>query len=102
MSDKSTKSAKTKTTVKKAAPEKVERLIYCGPNVPGGGIQSFAVYKGGLPGYVDDLAQKCPAIKKLCVPVANFNKTRQTINKPGTPENKFYKQVVEFIQKGGV
>jgi hypothetical protein len=88
---------------KKAAPkQKPEQLIYCGPNFPGGAIQSFTAFKGGLPGYVNDLAQKCPAIKKLCVPITNFNKTRQAINISGTPENRFYKQILDFVNKGGV
>ena len=82
---------------KEAAPEKPERLIYCGPNIPGGGLQRYATYKGGLPIHMEEIFTKCPAIKSLFVPVGDLAKTEQAIATKGTPENILYQQA----QKGG-
>jgi hypothetical protein len=48
---------------------KANRLIYVGPNVPGGILQRFQVFKGGLPPYCKDLFEKAPKMKELFVPV---------------------------------
>lgn len=81
---------------------KEHRLIYCGPNIPGGVIQRYTVFKGGIPGHFNDLFKKCPAVKKLFVPVIELARVEQAINTKGTPQNAFYQQVVQFIEKGGV
>ncbi|MDD4599623.1 hypothetical protein SDC9_04141 [bioreactor metagenome] len=86
------------TTKKTVAPAKPERLIYCGPNIPGGILQRYAVYKGGLPAHLKDVFEKCPAIKLLFVPVVDLAKTEQVISTKGTPENTWYQEVL----KGGV
>jgi len=87
---------------KKAAPKDPEQMIYCGPNVPGGALQRYTVFKGGIPGHLDNLIKECPAIKKLCVPVFDFAKTKRSISTKGTPESSFYQQVLKFVNKGGV
>lgn len=80
-----------------AAPAKPERLIYCGPAIPGGSLQRYAMYKGGFPAHLDDLFAKCPAIKALFVPVSDLAKTVNAITTTGTPENILYQQAM----KGG-
>lgn len=84
----------------KAAP-KPERLIYCGPNIPGGALQRYAVYKGGLPAHLGDLIEKCPAIKAMFVSVADLAATEQAIGTMGTPEHGRFQAVLKFTQKGG-
>lgn len=78
-----------------------ERLIYCGPNLPGGALQRYTVFKGGFPVHLGDLFEKCPAIKNLFVPVRELAATEKAISTKGTPQNAFYQQVVKFIEKGG-
>lgn len=85
----------------KAAPKEPERLIYCGPNIPGGVLQRYTVYKGGLPEYLSALFDKCPAIKSLFVPVADLARAERAIATKGTPENAFFNEVLQFVQKGG-
>ena len=86
---------------KEAAPAvhlKPDRLIYCGPNIPGGVLQRFAIYKGGLPVHLGELFAKNPAVKALFVPVADLAKTEKAIATKGTPESILYQQAM----KGGV
>lgn len=71
-------------------------LIYCGPNLPKGILSQFTVYRGGLPKHLEPHFGKCPALKRLFVPVEDLNKTLQAIQKPGTAESVWYKQVLEY------
>jgi len=100
--NKSKKRGIPKETTSKKSASKEHRLIYCGPNIPGGVIQRYTVFKGGIPGHFNDLFEKCPAVKKLFVPVEELAKTERAISTKGTPENTFYYQVMKFIEKGGV
>lgn len=84
------------------APVKPERLIYCGPSLPGGLLQQHTIYKGGIPGHLDEVISKCPGIKSLFVPSTNFAKIQNSIKSPGSLENLRYKEVLEFISKGGL
>jgi hypothetical protein len=84
----------------KAAPQP-ERLIYCGPNLPGGALQRYTVFKGGLPVHLSTLFDKCPAIKLLFVPVTDLARTEKAIATKGTPENALFNEVLQFISKGG-
>jgi hypothetical protein len=87
--------------IAKAAPKEPERLIYCGPNIPGGVLQRYTVYKGGLPAHLGDLFAKCPAIKRLFVPVTELARIEKAIANRGTPENAFFNEALQFILKGG-
>lgn len=80
---------------------KPEQLIYCGPNIPGGVLQRYTVFKGGLPTHLEELFNKCPAIKLLFVPVADLARTEKAIATKGTPENDYFNEVLQFISKGG-
>ena len=58
------------------ASEKAERLIYCGPSLPGGQLQQHALFKGGTPTHLSEVLAKCPAIGLLIVPVQELTATR--------------------------
>lgn len=79
-----------------------QRLIYCGPNIPGGALQKYTVFKGGIPGYLSGLFEKCPEIKSLFVPVTDLAVTEQAISTKGSRFNVLYGAVVNFTKKGGV
>jgi hypothetical protein len=87
--------------VSKSGP-KPEQLIYCGPNIPGGVLQRYTVFKGGLPGHLNELFDKCPAIKQLFVPVNEFTRMEKAIATKGTLENAYFNEVLKFVSKGGV
>ena len=75
------------------------RLIYVGPNVPGGILQRYQVFKGGLPPYCEDLFKKVPEIKELFVPVEGLEAVRQKIEESGTNEARLF-YVVQSKLKG--
>lgn len=89
------------TSKTKDAPTKPEQLIYCGPNIPGGVLQRYTVFKGGLPEHLNALFDKCPAIRLLFVPVADLARAERAIATKGTPENAYFNEVLQFVSKGG-
>lgn len=87
---------------KEAAPAKPERLIYCGPNLPGGLLQKHTIYKGGIPAHLADAIGKCPAIKSLFVPAAKLQQVTAAVQSAGSLENLRYREIHKFIQEGGL
>ncbi len=77
-------------------------LIYCGPNLPKGALLRFTIFReGAMPEYLKKHVEACPAIKRLCVPVAGMSKTLQAIGQAGTAESVWFGQVQEEYMKGG-
>ena len=66
------------------------RLIYVGPNVPGGILQRFQVFRGEIPPYCKSLIEKIPEIKELFVPVENLEEIRRKIKESGTNEARLF------------
>jgi hypothetical protein len=83
---------------KKEAAQEPGRLIYCGPNIPGGALQRYTVFKGGLPAHLELVFEKYPAAKSLIVPVGELARVEQAVRTKGTPENTAFGEVL----KGGV
>lgn len=92
--------SKAKTPMKQAASEP-ERLIYCGPNIPGGILQRYTVFKGGLPEHLGSLFEKCPAVKTLFVPVTDLPRVNTAVGTKGTPEHAAFQAVLQYTTKGG-
>jgi len=90
-------SRKAKPEVEKAA----EQLVYCGPNFPNGQLLQFTVFRGGVPDYLSPHIEKCPAIRRLLVPVEDLTKTVVAIGKGGTAESVWFNQVENYLKGGG-
>lgn len=88
------KQAKEKTQ------EKPQRLIYCGPNLPGGVLFKYQVFKGGYPEHLKETFEKCPAIKSMFVAPGELNEMRIKKDKAGTYENKLLRDIEKFIAGG--
>ena len=93
--------AKTYPDQVKSEPVKREQLIYIGPNVPGGMLQRYQVFRGGIPEHVKQIVEKCPAVKSLFVPVDGFAAAEQEISKAGSANNALFKEVLAWTAKGG-
>jgi hypothetical protein len=76
------------------------RVIYIGPNIPGGILQRFQVFKGGLPPYCEDLSKKIPEIRELFVPVEGLEAIRRKIEELGTNEARLFYAVQTALNKG--
>lgn len=92
---------KNKAANQEAQVKKPASLIYCGPNLPGGALAQYTVYRGGLPSYLDKHIEKCPAIRRLFVAPEQLDKAVQAIKKAGTSESVWNKEILDYI-KGGV
>lgn len=77
-----------------------EQVIYCGPNIPGGVLSQYAVFRNGIPLHVADLFGKCPAAERLTVPVTLLSETRKAISEMGTPQHIWFGQVQDYIAGG--
>lgn len=103
MASKNTETKEQKT--EKAAENKQEQQwIYCGPNFLKAGLNRFTVFRGKIPDHIQKHFEegKCPAMRRLFVCPKDLSKVLAAIETNGTPENLWFKQVVQYIQgKGG-
>lgn len=72
-----------------------DRYIYIGPPLSRARLAKYQVFIGGLPTHLDDVFAKCPAVKKLFVPLSDLIKAEQEVKQAGTPLNKYYKLAKE-------
>jgi hypothetical protein len=74
--------------------EKTGRLVYIGPNIPGGALQTHQVFRGGLPPWCDPLFRQVPEIRDLFVPVGDLARAMARVKEPGTNEFRLF----SFVQ----
>ena len=78
--------------------KKTEPVVYCGPDIPHV-ARSFTTYEE-VPEALSRLAEKCPGISSLIVPMSRMAETRRALKTPGTWESILYKHIQKFIQGG--
>jgi hypothetical protein len=78
---------------KKTVPAKRERLVYCGPNLPGGRLPAFTVFAGGIPGNVQAIIAECADVRGLIVPVDRLAVVRARVSDRTTAEAALYAAV---------
>ncbi|KUO72711.1 MAG: hypothetical protein APF81_08525 [Desulfosporosinus sp. BRH_c37] len=77
------------------------QLIYCGPNLQGGILTQYTVFRGdSLPKHLDQHIADCPSIRRLFVPPDLLNKTNRAVNTTGTPQNLWFKEIQVYAQGG--
>lgn len=84
---------------RRAAPKAVERLIYLGPNLGGGALQRYTVFKGGLPQHLPELFAMYPLLTALFAPPEKLAQTERAIAQKGTPQHAAYQQIVRGGKK---
>ena len=78
--------------------KKQEPVVYCGPTIPRI-AHSFTSY-AEIPKALAALAEKCPAIAALTVPVSEMAETRRALKTPGTKEAILFVHINKYIQGG--
>jgi hypothetical protein len=72
---------------KKAEPmKKPEQLVYVGPNIRGGRLAQYTVFRGGLPAHIEALLADHPHMRSLIVPIWELAAAKARSVTPGTIE----------------
>lgn len=70
--------------VQEAQEQQAVTLIYVGPSLKT--LQKYSVFQNGLPAYVDEHIEKCPAIRGLLIPVDQLAAAEQAAKEMGSKE----------------
>lgn len=73
----------------------IDRVIYCGPNLPGGALHKYSVFKGGIPEHLKNIIEENPMIKILFVNPSKLTETECAIRQTGTPENIAFNKIAK-------
>lgn len=76
---------------------KPEKYMYVGP--PTKLLPKFTIYEGGLPSFLKDHLEKCPALKALFVPPANIADVQLQLADGNSVLAMFYKKTDEYFVK---
>lgn len=88
------------TASKKQKPTADIKYIYVGPNLPDSKLKKYAVFIGGLPGWLDGEFKNDvygTALKRLFVPIDMLEESKKELLIKGKPLNQYYRTVVENI-----
>jgi len=88
------KAAENTAKAKKQAVEKLETVVYIGPNKLMDGLKQYAVYRGRPDELIKVLATKYKNITRLFVPVDGLNDAMAAVEKKGTPVNLAYNEMM--------
>lgn len=88
------KAAENTAKAKKQAVEKLETVVYIGPNKLMDGLKQYAVYRGRPDELIKALVTKYKNITRLFVPVDGLNDAMAAVEKKGTPVNLAYNEMM--------
>lgn len=92
---------KEEVVVEQEKSDHQEVLIYVGPSLPGGLLTKYTTFSNGIPDHLKSHFEKCPAFKKLFIPVSQLPAVESRLNDPTSAESVFYRKTVEhFTRKG--
>lgn len=72
--------------------------VYIGPNLPGGMLSSFTVFKNGLPAHVQEMVRQTPELADLFVPVSRLAEARRKLLRHGKEARALRAVVKKFFQ----
>lgn len=76
---------------------KPEKFMYVGP--PTKLLPRYTIYEGGLPTFLNEHLEKCPALKALFVPPSSITETQIQLADNNSVLAMFYKKVDEYFVK---
>lgn len=80
--------------------KKPKTVVYCGPNIGNGLLQQNTVLNNGVPKFIENHIEECPAIMELMVPISELSTTSEKLKEKGSKENTMYQQIVEYLGSG--
>lgn len=94
----------TKLPASQVAPKTAKAkvaTVYAGPNVPGGVLSQFTVFREGvLAPHVKQIVERYPAIKQLIIPVNRLSKVLSNLKDAESAESAQFKAILAQFKKG--
>jgi hypothetical protein len=74
-----------------------DTLVYIGPNIISVGLQQFAVYREGIPAFIQPKVAECPDLKEMFVPISQLNSARRALSRQGSQLRAQYLNAFSFF-----
>ncbi|MFS0766039.1 hypothetical protein [Peribacillus phoenicis] len=83
------------TAIKK---ENTELVIYIGESLKNGKLEQFTVFNNGIPQFLAEDIEKCPAINSLILPISQLGESRRKLTIQGTMEHTLNSQITQYVR----
>ena len=93
-------SVESSGTVNETPEEKKETVIYTGESLPNGMLSQYTIFNNGLPEFLKEDIEKCPAIKQLMVPISALTETQAKMLQQGSREHTLNTQILQYVGSG--
>lgn len=74
---------------------KPKKFMYVGPATKL--LPKYTIYEGGLPQFLDEHLEKCPALKALFIEPSKITETQLQLTDSNSVQSMFYKKVEEYF-----
>lgn len=88
---------KTTQTIKSTAVES-KKVIYIGASLNNGRLHQYSVFNNGIPEFLKEDIEKCPAIKTLMIPVSELGVARPKLTQLGTVEHTLNEEILKYVR----
>ncbi|WP_260288452.1 hypothetical protein [Peribacillus aracenensis] len=78
--------------------ENTELVIYIGDSLKNGKLEQFTVFNNGIPKFLAEDIEKCPAINSLILPISQLGESRQKLAIQGTMEHTLNSQITQYVR----
>ena len=85
---------------RKKEPKIQEPIFYIGPSIPDYGLSRNMCFKVGVPKHLLPLAEECPAIGHLFVPVSKLAAATKKLRDSSSVESARFNEARKFFSKG--
>ncbi|MBT2717549.1 hypothetical protein [Bacillus sp. ISL-57] len=78
--------------------ESTELVIYIGESLKNGKLEQFTVFNNGIPEFLAEDIEKCPAINSLILPISQLGESRRKLTIQGTMEHTLNSQITQYVR----
>ena len=76
----------------------IKRVVYCGPTIRGVAKED-TVFIDGIPAALQEMVDRCPAMRHLLVPTSAIAQTRTELRDASSTVSIFYSKAAKFIKE---
>lgn len=76
--------------------QRKEAVIYIGETLSNGVLQQHSIFINGVPSFLNEHVEACPAIRQLMVPISRFAESKARLAEQGSLEYQLNAEILKY------